>query len=76
MTKKNPIEIYAIESTLRSYNIIVEKIEELYGKGAAAKHPALVSTLLRFQEQMIRSTTELVVNDKISIENLTEFTSA
>lgn len=74
--KKNPIEKYALQATSRSYSEIIEVIDNTYGAGSAAKNPGLVSTLLRFQEEMIRSTTELIVSGKISIELLSEFVEA
>lgn len=72
--KKNPVEVYATQATLRSHKIIVEHVENLYGKGSAAKNHGLITTLLRFQEEMIRSTTELIVSGKISPEAFAEFT--
>ncbi len=73
---KSPIEAYALQATLRSVNEIHTEIDRLYGFGTAKKNPAMVSTLLRFQEQMIQSTTELVVANKVSIKELQIFTDA
>ncbi len=74
MTDKTTIEAYALQSTLRSYKEIIEAIEEINGVGSASKSPGLISTLLRFQEETIRSTTELIVKEKLSLEALSELT--
>lgn len=70
--KKNYIEIYSLEATLRSYDAIINAVESKFGKGAANKHPAIISTLLRFQEEMIRSTTELVASGDLSTHELSD----
>ena len=66
----NTIETYALQAALRSYKKIVECIDTELGVGASKKNPSLVSTLLRFQEEMIKSTTDLVVSGKLNLEDL------
>lgn len=69
---KNYIETYSLEATLRSYDAIINAVESRFGKGAANKHPAIISTLLRFQEEMIRSTTELVMSGDLTTPELSD----
>lgn len=69
------IEKYSLQATLRSYEKIIEAVEDRFGKGAANKHPAIVSTLLRFQEEMIRSTTQTVVSGAMTLEDLKNLTT-
>jgi hypothetical protein len=70
MTNKSTIEAYSLQATLRSYKEIIDEVDKISGRGSAIKSPGLISTLLRFQEETLRSITELVIKEKITIEEI------
>ena len=68
MSDKNIIEAYALKTTLNSFDTITKAVEERHGP--ASKNGALINTLLRFEEELIKSTSALIVSGKLNIDDL------
>jgi len=73
MTDKNALVEYSLQTTLDCYDIIAGHLNKKYGGEYAKKNPGVVTCLLRFQEELLRSTADLIIKDKFDIKLLEKF---
>jgi len=76
MTKRNTVAEYSLQTTLDSYDKVANHLNKIYGQDYAKKNPGVVSCLLRFQEELIRSTSDLISKDKLDIKSLDDLTKS
>jgi hypothetical protein len=70
MKKSNAVAEYSLQTALEAYDAITKHLNKTNGPEYAKKNPGIVTCLLRFQEEMIRSTCDLIGKDKLQPETL------
>ncbi len=73
MKEDNVIMEYSLQTTLNSYDKITKHLNSKNGNDYSKKNPGVVTCLLRFQEELIRSTSNLISKGKVDIESLERF---